>query len=86
MGLFILWTTFVCLNGEMRSNVFRNMYSNQIYTSKAEIDKASVRWQRIYGKGDCIAFMMQKEEISQKAILKDILRLYVDISYMNKLK
>ena len=76
MGLFIIWTTFICLNGEIRASkgmgFVGNMYSSNIYTTQAEINSEKERWYRIY-KGDCIPFMIQHEEISSELILKQIL-------------
>lgn len=76
-NLFIIWTTFICLNGEIRESKFvsPNMYSSDIYESIKEVNLNKERWREIFGNFPCIPFMIQHEEVSEKLLLKSILNL-----------
>ncbi len=91
LKVFIIWTTFICNNGEV-ANVeqreagkhrffSRNLYSSDMYTSKDAVNKAKARWsnyyiaKRIDDPISCIAFMIQHEDITDKLILKQVLGL-----------
>ena len=75
----MLWTTLVCTGGEIRGNAFfgPNIYSNEVYTSEKEADEVAYLWQLPkYNQGDCITFMVQKEDVTHKKLIKEILGLY----------
>ncbi len=74
---FILWTTFICIGGNIQSTPHRapNMYSSKFYTSIEQVYEAKNKWNKIYGSKSrrCGAFMVQHEEVTNKLILKDLL-------------
>jgi hypothetical protein len=75
----MLWTTLVCIGGEIRGNAFfgPNIYSNDLYTSVESAEKEAYKWQNPqYNQGECITFMVQKEDVYSKKIIKEILGLY----------
>lgn len=78
MTLIMLWTTLVCVGGEIRGNAFSaaNIYSNDLFTSVEEANNRAYLWQTRNNRGECIQFMIQQEDVTNKLILKHILDLH----------
>lgn len=77
--LIMLWTTLICENGTIDKNFGYgpNVYSSKIYTSEIEADEVAYLWQSPnYNHGNCITFMVQKEDVTNKKILQEILGIY----------
>lgn len=78
MVAIMLWTTLVCIGGEIKTNPFfgPHIYSGEVFTSIEKADKKAYLWQTRNNRGECINFMIQKEDVSQKQLLKIILGIY----------
>ena len=83
MKLFMLWTTFICLNGEVGIKgkhpvLSTNMYSSRLFTSMSEVNRIKDDWQKDISSSyvSCIPFMVQHEDVTNEVILKEILGLY----------
>ena len=75
----MLWTTLVCNGGVIDKTPWfgPHIYSNDLYSSIQEADEHAYRWQSPeYNKGRCIQFMIQKEDVTDKKILQEILGIY----------
>jgi len=74
---FIIWTTFVCLNGEILDTSFMpgNMYSSNVYSTMEQVNNKKEEWRNIYKGWGCIPFMIQHEEITSQLILKHLLNI-----------
>jgi hypothetical protein len=77
--LIMLWTTLVCEGGVVGKTPWYgpHIYSSELYTTIEEADKVSYNWQSAsYNQGRCIQFMVQKEDVTNKKILQEILGIY----------
>jgi hypothetical protein len=87
-SIFVIWTTFVCANGEIANIEKRetgeqrffstNLYSSDFYT-KSALDKHKDRWREYYTTKrindpiHCIGFMIQTEDVTDELILREFL-------------
>jgi hypothetical protein len=74
----MLWTTLVCVGGEIRGNAFTaaNIYSSDLFTSVEAANERAYLWQTRNNRGECIQFMVQQEDVTNKLIIKNILGIY----------
>lgn len=74
--IFIIWTTFVCLNGEILNDPFwtAHMSSSNFYTNMVEVNKEKDKWRSQF-KWNCAPFMIQHEDVTNQLLLKDLLNI-----------